>query len=160
MVHLDDVSASLCTFNTPFGRYRFTRLSYGLNCASEVFHSVMTEYFSDIDGVFLYVDDLIIFAKKKKKSKISFLKEYLKGLCQINIKFNKVKCQIGVQEIKFLKFIFNKDGVQLDIDKVKAIVDLPTAKNIKDLQRFLGMVNYLSAYIPNLALELRALNLY
>lgn len=69
MVPLDDVlvSASLCSFNTPFGRYRFMRLPYGLNCASEVFYKVITEHFSDIDFVFLYVDDLIIYVKRKKE---------------------------------------------------------------------------------------------
>jgi len=67
MIPLDEESANLCTFNTPFGRYKFIRLPYGLNCASEVFHRVMTEHFSDIDGVFLYVDDLIIYAKNKEQ---------------------------------------------------------------------------------------------
>jgi len=67
MIPLDEESANLCTFNPPFGRYKFIRLPYGLNCASEVFHRVMTEHFSDIDGVFLYVDDLIIYAKNKEQ---------------------------------------------------------------------------------------------
>lgn len=133
MVPLDEESANLCTFNTPFGRYRFNRLPYGLNCASEVFHRVMTEHFSDINGVFLYVDDLIIFAKTKIEHDL-ILKKVFERARQINIKFNKIKCQIGVQEVKFLGHIFNKNGVKPDIEKVKAIIDLPTPKNIKDLK--------------------------
>lgn len=85
---------------------------------------------------------------KEKRSIIPFLKKYERTR-QINIKFNKVKCQIVFQEVKFLGQIFNEDGVKPDINKVKAIIDLPTQKHDKDLQRFLGMVNYLGAYIPN-----------
>jgi len=151
MVPLDEESANLCTFNTPFGRYKLIRLPYGLNCASEVFHRVMTEHFSDIDGVFLYVDDLIIFAKNKEQHDL-ILKKVFERARQINIKFNKIKCHIGVQEVKFLGHIFNKNGVKPDNEKVKAI-NLPTPKCVKDLQRFLGMINYLGAYIPNLASE-------
>lgn len=57
----------MCTFNTPFGQYGFTRLPYDLNCASEVFHRVITKYFFDLDGAILYVDDFIIYAKTKEQ---------------------------------------------------------------------------------------------
>jgi len=112
----------------------------------------MTEHFSDIDGVFLYVDDLIKYAKNKEQHDL-ILKKVFERARQINIKFNKIKCHIGVQEVKFLGHIFNKNGVKPDDEKVKAITNLPSPKCIKDLQRFLGMINYLGAYIPNLAAE-------
>lgn len=67
MLPIDNESANLCTFNTPFGRNSFIRLPYGLNCASNVFYRVMTGHFSDIDGVFAYLDDLIIYAKPKEQ---------------------------------------------------------------------------------------------
>jgi len=58
-----------------------------------------------------------------------------------------------IQEVKLLGHIFNKNGVKPDDEKVKAITNLPSPKCKKDLQRFLGMINYLSLYIPNLAAE-------
>lgn len=67
MVHLDDEIANLCIFNILFGHYKFIRNLYGLNCASEVIHRLMTDYFSDIDGVFLYVDDLNVHVYGKTK---------------------------------------------------------------------------------------------
>lgn len=60
MIPLNEKSSELCTFNTPFGRFKFFRLPYGLNCAPEVFHRIITELFSDIEGVIVYIDDLII----------------------------------------------------------------------------------------------------
>ena len=42
-LQLDDQSSKLCTFNTPFGRYRYLRLPFGVNCASELYQSVMSQ---------------------------------------------------------------------------------------------------------------------
>lgn len=59
-VKLDQESAKLCTFNTPYGRYMFTRLPFGISSAQDVFQSVMSRMFEDIDGVEVLVDDLLI----------------------------------------------------------------------------------------------------
>ena len=59
-VKLDHESAKLCTFNTPFGRYMFKRLPFGISSAQDVFQAVMTEMFEDIDGVEVVVDDVIV----------------------------------------------------------------------------------------------------
>lgn len=53
-VALDD-SSSLCTFNTPFGRYKFLRMPYGICSASEIFHKKIYENFDDLEGVCMYV---------------------------------------------------------------------------------------------------------
>lgn len=102
--------------------------------------------------ILLYVDDFISYAKNKEQHDL-ILKKVFERARQINIKFNKIKCHIGVQGVTFLGHIFNKNGVKPDDDKVKAIINLPTPKCVKDLQRVLGMINYLGAYIPNLAVE-------
>ena len=59
-VKLDRESAKLCTFNTPFGRYMFKRLLFGISSAQDVFQAVMSEMFEDIEGVKVVVDDLLI----------------------------------------------------------------------------------------------------
>jgi len=65
----------------------------------------------------------------------------------------KSKCLIGVTEVKFFDHVFNSEGVKPDPDKITAIVNMPSPKSVKDLQRFLCMINYLSSYIPKLANE-------
>lgn len=57
MVRLDDESSKLCTFNTPFGRYRFLRLPFGISSAPEIFHAEMIKLFGDIQGLVIYMDD-------------------------------------------------------------------------------------------------------
>ena len=59
-VKLDEASSKLCTFNTPYGRYRFTWLPFGIKSAPEVFQHCMSELFEDVEGVKAIVDDLLI----------------------------------------------------------------------------------------------------
>lgn len=69
------------------------------------------------------------------------------------MKFNKSKCSFCVIEVKFLNHIFNTKGVKPNPDKISTIIDMLSPKSVKELQRFLGMLNYLSSYIPNLTEE-------
>lgn len=57
----------MTTFITPFGRYKFKRLPFGIKIASEVFHKTFSRVFEDLENVFIYIDDLIIVAKSKEK---------------------------------------------------------------------------------------------
>lgn len=150
MIRLDEASSKLCTFNTPQGRYRYLRLPFGINAASEIFHSEMIKRFKDLDGVKIMIDDILIYAPDKETHD-KRLENVLKRAREINIKFNKEKSVICKEEVRYLGHIFNKDGVKVDENKVKAICDMPIPKNVNDLQRFLGMINYLGPFIQNLS---------
>ena len=64
-VQLDHESSKLCTFNTPFGRYKFNRLPFGISSAQDVFQAVMSDIFEDIEGVEVVVDDLLIWRENE-----------------------------------------------------------------------------------------------
>lgn len=64
---LDEASSCLCTFNTPFGRYRFLRLPFGVNSAPEVFHRTVKQLFEGIEGVETYIDDILIWSETKEQ---------------------------------------------------------------------------------------------
>ena len=66
-IELDQESSKLCTFNTPFGRYRFKRLPFGICSAQDVFQHVMSEIFSGIEGVEVIVDDLLIWGENQQQ---------------------------------------------------------------------------------------------
>ncbi|XP_059046838.1 uncharacterized protein LOC131842315 [Achroia grisella] len=82
MLHED--STDLCTFNTPFGRYKFLRMPFGISSASEIFHNRLYNHFDDIEGVILFVDDLLVYGETKEvhdirlEKKTSLLRELLK----------------------------------------------------------------------------------
>nr|XP_037274126.1 uncharacterized protein K02A2.6-like [Rhipicephalus microplus] len=59
-IPLDEATSRICTFATPFGRYRFLRLLFGISSAGEVFQKTLTEMFERLLGVRVYVDDVLI----------------------------------------------------------------------------------------------------
>lgn len=67
MIPLNEQSSKLCTFNTPFGRYRFLRLPFGINAAPEIFHSQMMKLFGDIPGLIIYIDDFLVYSSSREE---------------------------------------------------------------------------------------------
>lgn len=149
-VKLDNESTDLCTFQTPFGRYKFLRMPYGISLAPEKFHQKLTELLSDISGTFVYLDDVLIFAKSKSEHD-KILVQVLNRVREINLKLNKNKCQFGVNKITFLGQVFESSGMKPENSKIEAIQNMSVPKCVKDVQRFLGMINYLASYVPNLS---------
>lgn len=80
----------LTTFNTPFGRYKFLRLPYGISSAPEVFHCCFQDMFSDgvVEGVEVYLDDIIIFGKNETEHNIR-LNKVLNGA--------RTRCEVQLQ---------------------------------------------------------------
>lgn len=151
-IKLDEESSDLCTFNTPFGRYKFLRLPYGINSSGEIFHRVMNDLFGDLPGIVIFVDDILVHGRNETEHN-ERLESVFKRASEVNLKFNKQKCKFGLSEICYVGHIFNQHGVSPDKSKIEAITKMPSPQNVKELQRFLGMINYLGQYIPNLAEE-------
>lgn len=153
MLKLTEASSKLCTFITPFGRYRFTRLPFGINAAPEIFHREMVKRFGDIDGVKIMMDNFLIYGRTIEEHNERLLK-VLQRARQINLRFDKEKSVFCQEQVKYLGHIFSKAGVQVDKSKVEAICNMQSPNNITELQRFLGMVNYLGPFIKNLSQEI------
>ncbi|GBO09304.1 Retrovirus-related Pol polyprotein from transposon 17.6 [Araneus ventricosus] len=69
----------------------------------------------------------------------------------VNIKFNPDKLQYRVSEVKYVGQIISKSGIKPDPDHIKAIVEMPTPKSKTEIRRLLGMINFLSKFIPNVS---------
>lgn len=140
----------LLTFNTAFGRYKFLRLPYGITSASEVFHKKMYEHFDDIEGVCLFVDDLLIYGKTKQEHD-ERLKKVLQRCREINLKLNQKKCKFCLTEITYLGHKITQKGIYPDPTRTSAILNMPRPQNVKDVERFLGLITYVGRFIPNLS---------
>ena len=90
---LDEKVSKLCTFNTPFGRYRFTRLPCGIKSAPEVFQKKMSQVLEDIDGAEAIVDNILVWGRDIQEHDAR-LKKVLDRLKEVNLKLNPKKCQI------------------------------------------------------------------
>ena len=114
----------LCTFNTPFGHFRFTRMPFGQNSASEVFQKKNEVAFWGINGVHIMADDIIIAAATVKEHD-AILRRVLERVREHNVKFNWEKLQLRVNQIKYLSTIISKEGIKPDPAKVDAISNMP-----------------------------------
>lgn len=147
---LDEDSSYLCTFNTPFGRWKFNRMPFGVCSSADVAQRMVDDNFGDIPDVLAVHDDIII-AGKTLQEHDKALQLVLQRARERNIKFNREKVQLRVNQVKYLGNIVSADGFKPDPDKIKAITEMPKPESKQELQRLLGMVNYLSQYIPNMS---------
>ena len=149
-VELDEESTNLCCFNTPFGRFKFLRMPFGIASAPEVFQKKMIEVFEGFDGVEIMYDDVLVTGRRIKEHDHN-LHHVLQRARERNIKFNKEKLKICIPEVKYIGDIISAEGLKPDNSKIKAVCEFPTPTSKQDVMRLLGMVNYLSKYIPNMS---------
>ncbi|UYV75188.1 K02A2.6-like, partial [Cordylochernes scorpioides] len=149
-VPLDKESTNLCTIATPFGRFRFKRLPYGLNSASEVFQRCINNILSGLQGTACYMDDILIYGSTMEEHNRN-LETVLRRLEENNVKLNAKKQQIAVEKVNFLGHIISRDGIAIQASRAEAIQKLKRPENKTEVQRFLGMVTYLGKFIPNLS---------
>ena len=147
---LDHDSSKLTCFNTPFGRYRFLRLPFGISSAAEIYHRTIHMIFEHIPGCTTMMDDIIVWGSTMQEHN-QRLQEVFAASRKANLKLNREKCVFGVSELTFVRDTISAEGIKPDIAKVKAIRDFATPQNKKDVQRFLGMVNYQARYVPDLS---------
>ena len=151
-IKLDQESALLTTFNTTYGRYCFNRLPMGIKCAQDVFQKKVDETFGDIPGVFGIADDLIVAGFKDDGSDHdATLRTVLERARECGTKFNQEKMVVRCNRIPFYGHIIGENGIEPDPSKVAAINQMQKPTDVKSLQTFLGMVNYLNRFTPRLA---------
>lgn len=149
-IELSEESSKICTFSTPFGNYKFKRLPFGINTAPEEFQRRNEQNFGDIPGTLTYIDDILVTGKTEKEHDKN-LQEVMNRARSLNVKFNLAKLQYKVLEVSYLGHIFNKDGMKMDPKRINAITEMNEPQSKKELQRFLGMINYVRSFIPNMA---------
>ena len=149
-IMLDEESSYLTVFNTPYGRFRFLRLPYGIVSAPEHFHRRVSEMFENEENVVTTMDDIVVFGHDQT-SHDKALYNVLNILQRNNVTLNRDKCLFGANSINFMGEILCSDGIKPDPLKVKAIVNLNEPQNKTEVQKFLGMVNYLGRFINGLS---------
>ena len=149
-VKLSKESALLTTFITPYGRFCFNRLPFGITSAPEFFQKQMSKILIGLDGVICMIDDVLIHGKTPQEHD-QRLVAVLTRLRKANVTLNKDKCEFSKHSIRFLGQIIDSSGIRPDPEKVKAIQAMKEPENITELRRFLGMTTQLSKFTPNLA---------
>ena len=155
-IPLSERSRKYTTFITPCGLYRFKRLPFGIACAPEIFQRVVEDILRGLDGVLVYVDDILVFGKDREEHDAR-MKSALERLSAANLTINWAKCQIRQTRVKYLGHWLTDQGISPDADKMRAIQDMPCPQSVADVRRFLGMITYLGKFIPTLAQATKSL---
>lgn len=138
----------LTTFKTRFGTYKSLVLPFGLTNGPASFQHFINDVCMEYLDEFLvaYLDDLLIYSNSLKEHKQQVRKVLLK-LREAGIYADIDKCEFHVLETKFLGVIVGKDGIRMDPAKVKIIHEWMTPQHLKQVQAFLGFVNFYRRFI-------------
>lgn len=155
---LAETSSKLTCFWTPFGRYRWVRLPFGLAPSPEIFQMRMQELTQNLKGVEIMADDILIYGsgdsvEEARRDHNANLRKLLEQFRRFNCKLNKSKLELCKNSVKFYGFILTDEGLKPDNSKVDMIKNMPVPKDKLELQRFLGLCNYLGRFLKNLSKE-------
>ena len=149
-IPLSESSRLLTTFITPFGRYAFNKLPFGISSAPELFQKRINLILEGLEGVVCQIDDILVFGKDQEEHQRRLAK-VLERLESANVTLNSNKCEFNKTSVKFLGYVIDHNGVRPDPDKTEAICRMEPPKSVSDLRRFLGMVNQMGRFSPNIA---------
>ena len=142
-------SRLLTTFITPFGRFCFNKLPFGVSCAPELFQRRMSRLLEGLPGVLCLMDDVVVFGANKEEHEAR-LTETLQRIKDAGVTLNPQKCEFRKKSLIFLGHVVSGEGIQPDPDKTSAIQNMPAPKNVPELRRFLGMTNQMGKFSSQL----------
>ena len=94
----------------------------------------------------VYVDDMLVKSPTIEQH-ITDLADTFASLRQYNMRLNPEKCTFGVEDGKFLDFMVSQRGIEINPEKIQAILEMASPKSVKDIQRLAGRVAALNRFI-------------
>lgn len=141
----EDVQKTAIT--TPFGLFEALGMMFGLRNAAQTCQRFVDEITRGLDFVYAYIDDFLI-ASVDEEEHYRHLSVLFERLNKYGVVVNPAKCVFGVEEIIFLRYSVSAHGIRPLPERVAAIEGFPKPSTIKELRRFLGMINFYRRFIP------------
>ena len=116
----------------------------------------MESLLQDIPSVVVYIDDILITGATEAEH-LQTLSKVLERLESAGLTLKKEKCVFASTSVTYLGHTIDRDGIHPTPDKVQAVQQGPTPKNVTELKAFLGLLNYYDKFMPNLATTLKPL---
>ena len=147
-VVLDEESSYLTTFNRPFGRFRFTRLPFGLCVSQDIFQQQMDFILDKCPGTAVIADYIAVHSPTEEEHD-SNLRNLMLVAGEHGFVFNLDKCVIKQRMITFFGMLFDAEGVHRDPEKVEAFRAIQEPQDTQELQSSLGIATYMASFIPS-----------
>ena len=155
-IQLDEESSKLTTFQTPWGRYRYFRMPFGISPAPECFQKKLDQNLEGLNGVYKIADDILITGRGSSMNEAvndhdANLLKLLDRCRERNLKLNRGKLQLKCPETPFIGHVLTPEGVKPDPSKVAAILKMEPPKDVAAVRRLVGLANYLSKFLSKLS---------
>ena len=151
-IPLEESARDLTAFSTHIGVFRYKKLPMGLSSSPSCFQKIMDQVLAGVRNQAHYIDDILVWGRSQKEHDQA-LHQVCDKLSSFGFVINQEKTMISVAETTFLGFKFNAEGITPCDDNLQAIQNMKKPENIKELQCFLGALNFYSRCIPNYAAE-------
>ena len=109
----------------------------------------MATVLQDLEGTLNLMGDICVYGSSMDEHN-KRLHKVLQRLVKAGVTLNSEKCVFGVKSMTYLGYVVDKNGVHPDPNKLEAISKYPTPSSVSDVRRFLGMVNQLAKFVPNI----------
>ena len=146
-------------FTTPEGSFEPTVMFFRLTNSLATFQAMMNEFLRDlinIGKVAVFIDDVII-RTETEEGHDKIVAEVVKRLEENDLYVKPEKCRWKVREVEFLGVVIEPEGIKMEEEKVKGVLEWPIPKCVKDVQKFLGLANYYCRFIEGFAFIARPL---
>lgn len=149
-IGMNPKDAEKTAFSTPFGHYEFKRMPFGLKNAPATFQRLMDAVLTGLQGteLFVYLDDIVIYARSLSEHREKFEK-LARRLRKANLKLQPSKCAFLQKEVAYLGHRISEDGVRPSVEKLQAVKQFPTPKNVREVREFLGLAGYYRRFIDS-----------
>ncbi|XP_038996868.1 uncharacterized protein LOC120121584, partial [Hibiscus syriacus] len=150
-IKMDPEDMEKTTFVTMWGTFCYKVMPFGLKNAGATYQRAMVTLFHDMmhRDIEVYVDDMIAKSQTGEEH-VKVLRKLFLRLRKYQLKLNPTKCTFGATSGKLLGFVVSENGIEIDPDKVKAILELPPPMTQKEVRGFLGRLNYIARFISQL----------
>jgi len=129
---------------TPERSFEPTVMFFGLTNLPAIFQAIMNELLRDLINtgkVAAFIDNVIVGTEDEEKHN-DLVAEIIKRLEENDLYVKPEKCKWKVRKVEFLGVVIGPEGIKMEEEKVKGVLDWPTPKCVKNVQKFLGLVNY------------------
>eukprot|EP00804_Cyclotella_cryptica_P029280 CCRYP_011684-RA/>CCRYP_011684-RA protein AED:0.42 eAED:0.42 QI:0/0/0/1/0/0/2/0/310 len=141
-IRLDPDASKICTIIFPWGKYSYLQLPMGVACSPDIFQAKMSELMATLEFVRTYLDDLLCISKGNLEDHLNKLRTVFIRLRDAGLTVNARNLSFCAMETEYLGYVLSRDGIKPQPKKVQAILALTPPQNVKQLRRFLGMVQY------------------